>query len=110
MSWVFSMSAQGSREDWQLERNRRNQAMVDSLKLDSLQTILFLNVQEQYFVQIEALRNKYPGQRDKIFEERRRFAVARDNEIKGILSDEQWKKYEYLLSVQKERRGRSRPQ
>lgn len=77
---------------------------ADSLQLDSLHKILFLNAYDQFLTQRFKLREKYSGDREKIREEAERLTVLRDASIKAILSDEQWNQYQVMLQEMGDKR------
>ncbi|MEN8116775.1 MAG: hypothetical protein ABFS16_07330 [Bacteroidota bacterium] len=55
-------------------------------------------------------REKAGGDREAMYEKMREIRDEQNKEMKKILSDSQWKKYEKYLEERRQRRGQGRPQ
>ena len=92
----------------QATRQQQEMALIDSLDMDSLQKILYMNIQEQYGLQIRNLREKYPNNREQIMIEGQELSAKRDEQLRGILGDQQWDMYMRIMTQRRERWGRGR--
>lgn len=100
--------AQSPGTDRQAARQQQEMALMDSLNLDSLQRVLYMNIQEQYSLQIRNLREKYPGNRDKIMMERQELTAKRNEQLRVILGDQQWVIYQHIMAQRREQWDRGR--
>lgn len=100
--------AQSPGQERQADRQQQEMALMDSLGLDSLQKVLFMNIQEQYGVQIRNLREKYPNNREQVMLERQELSAKRDEQLRVIFGDQQWEIYQRIMAQRRERWGRGR--
>ena len=102
---VYSQSSPDDRKDMMVERMGH---MADSLNLDSLQKLLFINAYDQYFTQRFKLREKYSGDREKMRDANHKLTESREASLKSFLSEDQWRRYEAMIKNMMDRRSRRR--
>lgn len=88
------------------ERAKRLAEMLKTeLKLDIKQSKKVQDIVLKYSKRIDTLRTKSKN-RDEVFELMRKIQAEQDNEIKKVLTEEQYKKYQKIMSENRSRMRR----